>query len=845
MSKNTFVNKNILAKINSYQEYDNKEFKQLCKLARFNKASTDMLYTLSDRKDIILDILETLNSGKEKLIFVRGLQGVGKTTLIRAVNKFVDNQVLHFYYTCSAITNLDDIILSFYNFFNKKLEIKETKRTDINNINNSIDEKLFSYLKTLKRPLLVTIDDFDRLIKDNTEIKEDILVFLRYLASVPDLKLLIAGQHIPISNIGIRNEFINDIKLSGLDKEQSINFLKQISKDIPDHLLPKIYEITHGYPETLLWFVNALNLMKIEPFDLAKNYFMQEDAFDDFIIKDFYNSLSDSQKNVLHVLTLIRHPLKTHSIKNIFTITNLQDQLDYLKSTKLIAYANDSYCVKDYIKNIIINLIPKEKQIEHHKFIYNLYTKEISKTLKERTIPISRKLMHTEQYYHYNYLFNNGVIKTPRATGIKKEFSPELLIYSSLQEQYSPEFYDIANMQVLPTKNNELVQDNQSVNEIASQIEEDIVAQLTQDELKLLDADSFQNEAINSIMQADNLAELNSLKDAEVQHLNVPQLPDNSSNEQNFAVQYKNLSQSLYSQRKKEEAINHLQKAINISSATGELDFMLECQTQLAEIYMASYKHNNALNIYNEMLNFQHHMPDMLLASTLLGIANIYSYKKDYDNALKYYHLVEAIKDAKLDDKVKALLYFNLALIYDDIKQPPKALKYYKLNTQITNSENNPNLSDSYFNLASIFDEKNDLEKAIHFYKKSLLVDQNNNNYEGLFKTYSILGNIYYEKENHSAAIKCFNEEIKIAKSSNDPYWISRAYLDVGEYYLNIKQYANTLKFFIRAQKVLGKTISTDSKERIERKLRLLFNELGEKKFNEYLKEIKRKNEAR
>ncbi len=858
MSKNNFVNKNILAKINSYQEYDNKAFQQICQLAGINNISPEMQYTLSDKKPLILDILQILNTGHEKIIFVRGLQGVGKTTLVRAINKFVDNHVLHFYYTCSAITNLDDIILAFYNFLNKNLEIKETKRTDISNITTTVDEKILGYLKTLNRPLLVTIDDFDRLVKNKTEIKEDIVVFLRYLASVENLKLLIAGQRIPTSKIGIREEFINDIRLSGLDKEQSINFLRQISKDIPEHLLPKVYEITHGYPETLLWFVNAVNVMGFEAFELAKNYFQQEDAFEYFIVKNFYNALSDNAKDVLHFLTLIRHPLKTNSIEKILTLPNIQEQLDYFKSTKLIAYANDSFYIKDYIKNIINSLMSKEKKIELHKFIYNLYTLEISKKLKERIISISRKLLHTEQYYHYNYLYSNGIIKTPHPSGSKKELSQDVLIYTSMQEQFSTESSDIVVAEVESNQNNKPVEDDHKEKNTTNGFDDDIVAQLSEDELKLLDAEPIQEETVSNYSnnvdaikalkketKPDATAEASDHNDAPSEFYNPIPLAENIDQNQDPAQLYKQLAQISFSQRKNDEAISHLQKAINISSTTGKLDFMLDCKALMAEIYMASYKHNDALRIYNETLNSKDNMSPKLLINTLLGIANIYNYKKDYKNALNYYLSVESTPTAELDDKAKALLYFNLALIYDDINQPPKALKYYKLNTEISNSQDNPHLSDSYFNIASIFDEKDELEKAIHFYKKSLLIDQNNNNYEGLFKTYSILGNIYYEKQNHQAAIKCFDEEIKIAKSSKDPYWISRAFLDAGEYYLNIKQHAKALKVFIRAQKVLGKTISTDSKERIERKLRLLFNELGEKKFNELLKEIKKKNETR
>ena len=67
----------------------------------------------------------------------------------------------------------------------------------------------------------------------------------------------------------------------------------------------------------------------------------------------------------------------------------------------LVCSNNHSYYIKDTIKNIIYSTIPSHERFKIHKYLHQLYSEQIPKKPDERILKISRKLLHSEQYYHF------------------------------------------------------------------------------------------------------------------------------------------------------------------------------------------------------------------------------------------------------------------------------------------------------------------------------------------------------------------------------------------------------------------------------------------------------------
>ena len=62
----------------------------------------------------------------------------------------------------------------------------------------------------------------------------------------------------------------------------------------------------------------------------------------------------------------------------------------------------------------------------------------------------------------------------------------------------------------------------------------------------------------------------------------------------------------------------------------------------------------------------------------------------------------------------------NLGIIFEKLRQPKKAIRYFQKATQIK-----PDYADAYYNLGKIFNELNEHQKAISYYEKAIQINSN------------------------------------------------------------------------------------------------------------------------
>ncbi|MGD9580897.1 MAG: ATP-binding protein, partial [Vampirovibrionia bacterium] len=128
-------------------------------------------YIFINRKDEIIKLSNFLDDETQQLLLFGGIQGSGKSTLIKTSLALCNEDILIYWYECSKITNLDDILLSLCGFFERKINKKETTQNQKNVI--SIDEKLISYLKTLNRNLIIVLDSIENLVSPQFTIEDE------------------------------------------------------------------------------------------------------------------------------------------------------------------------------------------------------------------------------------------------------------------------------------------------------------------------------------------------------------------------------------------------------------------------------------------------------------------------------------------------------------------------------------------------------------------------------------------------------------------------------------------------------------------------------------------------
>ena len=834
-----------------------------------NEVPQGVLYNLVNRNEYLKEACQALNSDKQKLVSLKGFQGTGKTDFISTIIYALEENILNFYYECSPVTHLDDIILSLFNFL-KKITIKnpEYKRAFKISNNQSIDERLMNYIKSINIPLLIVIDGFENLPEEQKELTH----FLEFLLSLPEIKIIIAGRKLSFSS---QKTETFEIRLGGLEESEAYKLLKNNGITETESGLQQIFQVTRGYPENLLLFSNAVNTLDISSFDLMQEYYSKDQkSFEEFLYRKIYKTIPDEFLKTIYFFTAVRHSVSFETLEKLNFTSDILNKINYLASKMILTQNGGVYYIKSLLKNTIYSNITADEKKQIHRYLYEIYSEQISKKLEERIFSISRKLLYSEQYYHYMCLMDYGDkslpdLKSTTLSNLKPDFR---YLYTNITDKLftgssEDEFNHHSSLLQNESKTDVILRDSHVEDKnkqkpeniiktdalVSLQIQPDDKIELSEEEKALLaeETDSNVSEDVSSeklrqvisFTQADGKTQDESFLEKDNKK---PAQSQNNKLSNGLEEKIKNLkseARTFYESGKFDEAAKKFEETLVLYEILKDKSNINKSLVLIANTYKEGFRHDVALMYYNRIIGLENTSVETESAiEALCGIADIYDYREDFDNALKFYEraLIEA--ENSNNTKQKANIYFKKALAYDDFGDIDKALEFYLKNTNISeNIKTNPNIAAAYSNMAAIYEERGNLHKAKEYYSESLKFDKLMNNKEGQYESLSSIGNIYFDMVDYQKANDCFHEALAIAKETCDDYKIAMSYLDIGDIYLQEKYYEKALKAFIIAGKIIEKTISTDSREKIDRRLKKVINETGEHNFKKIIEKLKKK----
>jgi tetratricopeptide (TPR) repeat protein len=254
---------------------------------------------------------------------------------------------------------------------------------------------------------------------------------------------------------------------------------------------------------------------------------------------------------------------------------------------------------------------------------------------------------------------------------------------------------------------------------------------------------------------------------------------------ENIIMQYRNmLDQDKYG------AINCYEKKGAFLIAKSEYDKALECFDKARD---------SRRNIWKT---------DAKIAVDYNYIGNIYRFKGDYKEALRYYKSALSVIEnfSGEQDKIKSEVYSNISDVYIDKGKYNKALEFAEKALKICTQkygEKNIKTQLVLIRIASICAYKGEFDKAIQYYKnaekivKEKLGDKN----EYLSKIYYELGVVYNNQGFYNEALSNFQKalEIQISISNENHAGLSKIYNCMGEVYFNQAKYKEALEYFKKA----------------------------------------------
>ena len=146
------------------------------------------LHLIENNEKQISQICDFLTSDK-KVLTVNGFMGSGKSQIVNFVSGYLNPSALLLHFTCFEMTILDDLLLGFFETFRNYTLLGKITAPKIKVEN--FTQKINSYFNTITSPILIVIDSFDALMKEN---KSAILEFIKHLTSYPNIKIVIISK---------------------------------------------------------------------------------------------------------------------------------------------------------------------------------------------------------------------------------------------------------------------------------------------------------------------------------------------------------------------------------------------------------------------------------------------------------------------------------------------------------------------------------------------------------------------------------------------------------------------------------------------------------------------------
>ena len=785
-------------------------------------------------------IKETLTQINNFSFFtIRGVGGAGKSSFKTIIKNSFESNISVFEFNCNEITELDDIFFSFYKFMLANPIKKDILRNQKSNFKpNSIDEQILNYLKKNSGNIVLIFDNFEKLLNKNAELKaENIQSFFQFLSTLPNIKVLLFSATMLTNALDMPQEQIKTIQLLGLNEEQIKDFLAIFKVEIPQSLLREICEITGGAIFSLKFLANSHKILDLPLSALLKERSQQGKNIDEFLAQKLITKLSPSAKKILFYLSLFRHEIDSNILKSVDKFEDIQNEINILKNYMLIE-GNESFELRDFVKKIIFNSLSDRNKMHFYNKIADFYAEQIPLKPNERVIKISRSSMYTEKFYHYNLyskLEKNFELQSSIA-GESQQKSDKKLDAQTIKyiasTKYFPDFEIKKEDKKQENEKETKIKEKKFINiEISNEVE------LTEEEKKLLqesDIDYEQDYVTQEPQQ--NTTEENFREDL-VEKIEEIKKEEETEIEKAEKLLKKGLK--FFEDGQADKSITYFKNAMSLLQ-DNDKNAYYSAKLSLSKAYIDNFKYEEARENLLEIINTNTQATTQIDA--YIELAQIEEYHQNTVNTINYFQKALDIAISINDKNSLSKIYFKLGLAYDDTNETEKALYHYLLSaTEAFETQDKTILAPVYANIASIYEEQGDLSKATDYYNKSLKADEATQNYFGQAKNLSALGNIFFNIDKINIAIKLFIQSTQVAKKTQDTYLIASSYLELGDTFLSIQDYKNALKAYFLAKKNIDNTISTDSKNKIERRFDMIVDAIGEKAYRFLVKELKQR----
>lgn len=300
-----------------------------------------------------LDEIKKFMSSDAKILYIKGIAGIGKTTLMSdAVDEYKAEKNI-FWHRFNEFSTVKSCLKHLSEFLSM---LKRNKLRGYTYSKEKIDimEMLILLEEELKNiDALLIYDDAYKMKVEVADFFKEIFFLLRRCKSV---KVMMAGRKMPAlyDRRDVADGFVKEITLGGLDREASRKLLKE--KGIKQ--VENVYRFTGGHPLMLR---------------LVKSGETAGDSLYSFLKNEIYDKLNDEEREIVGVSSVFRFPFPS----SFFLENNMSmDIVDNLVDASLMERLSDVYHLHDIIRGFVYERLTETQKRIYHRIAGLYYENE-------------------------------------------------------------------------------------------------------------------------------------------------------------------------------------------------------------------------------------------------------------------------------------------------------------------------------------------------------------------------------------------------------------------------------------------------------------------------------------
>ena len=339
--------------------------------------------------------------GDKNLLQVNGFKGCGKSEIVNFTSMLLSQDVVLLHYTCLETTILDDMLLNFFDAFRGYTMVGMISQPKIKVEN--FNQRINAYFSTITKPILIVIDSFECLVKEN---KTDIVNFLKHLLKFPNVKIILIGKTVAADDF---SDFEYD-KVTMLAFSQKVfeKYLRDNGIKNIGVLSNELYKLSKGYYNYLKLAVNIINLRQLTLVSFLELYSKSYMGFSEFIVREAISLVDPVSAHLFRLLTVMRIPIHVNLLKSLHLYD--EQKVMFFVQNSLLSVAGECLYLKDTLRVVMENQIPENVMIKLHTACIDLYNTQLPLKPLERDLMLSRQTMRNEIEYHSMFIPKKPVL---------------------------------------------------------------------------------------------------------------------------------------------------------------------------------------------------------------------------------------------------------------------------------------------------------------------------------------------------------------------------------------------------------------------------------------------------